>query len=68
MLASTYYTFGNDEISQRVHCAKADGTPVAGTLVFGHGSVRILYDLSFISANLIEQVLTFATYGLDFAP
>ncbi|WP_236622194.1 RHS repeat-associated core domain-containing protein [Novipirellula maiorica] len=62
----TDYTFGSDEISQRVHGAKADGTPVDETLVFGHdghGSVRVLYDIAATGANLIEQILTFAAYG-----
>jgi hypothetical protein len=45
----TDYTFGNDEILQRVHGTKADGTSTDETLIFGHdghGSVRFLTDLS----------------------
>jgi RHS repeat-associated protein len=58
----TDYTFGNDEILQRVHGTKADGTSVDDTLIFGHdghGSVRYLSDLT----GLINQVATYASYG-----
>jgi RHS repeat-associated protein len=58
----TDYTFGNDEILQRVHGTKADGTTVDETLIFGHdghGSVRYLTDL----AGVINQVATYAAYG-----
>jgi RHS repeat-associated protein len=58
----TDYTFGNDEILQRVHGTKADGTSVDDTLIFGHdghGSVRYLSGL----AGVINQVATYAAYG-----
>jgi RHS repeat-associated protein len=58
----TDYTFGNDEILQRVHGTKADGTSTDETFIFGHdghGSVRHLSDL----AGVINQVATYAAYG-----
>jgi RHS repeat-associated protein len=58
----TDYTFGNDEILQRVHGTKADGTSTDETLIFGHdghGSVRYLSDL----AGAIVQAFTYAAYG-----
>jgi RHS repeat-associated protein len=58
----TDYTFGNDEILQRVHGTKADGTSIDETLVFGHdghGSVRYLSDL----VGMINQVASYAAYG-----
>jgi RHS repeat-associated protein len=62
---TTDYTFGHDEIAQRKHGDDIDGNNVEQTLVFGHdghGSVRVLYDLSGTAAT-IAQALTFAAYG-----
>jgi RHS repeat-associated protein len=56
------YTFGNDEILQRIHGVQADGTAVIKTLIFGHdghGSVRIVYN----PTGKIEQTYTFTAYG-----
>jgi RHS repeat-associated protein len=56
------YTFGNDEILQRIHAVQADGTAVDKTLIFGHdghGSVRIVYN----PTGKIEQTYTFTAYG-----
>jgi len=55
------YTFGLDEISQSV---TENGVTV--THVFGHdghGSVRVLYDLTQTVAGAIAQAFTFAAYG-----
>ena len=62
------YTFGHDEIAQRV--VERDATPAKNitsdeTHVFGHdghGSVRVLYDLSSTVAEVV-QAFTFAAYG-----
>ena len=58
------YTFGADEISQRVVERDADGNVTSDeTHLFGHdghGSVRVLYDL----AGSIEQLFTFSSYGV----
>jgi RHS repeat-associated protein len=61
----TDYTFGHDEITQRVHGTQADGTAIDQTHILGHdghGSVRVLYDLADAIANA-AQVLTFSAYG-----
>jgi RHS repeat-associated protein len=61
----TDYTFGHDEITQRVHGTQGDGTAIDQTHIFGHdghGSVRVLYDLADAIANA-AQVLTFSAYG-----
>ncbi len=61
----TDYTFGSDEIAQRKHGVDKDGNPVDVTLIFGHdghGSVRVLYDLSDTTAK-IAQAFTFSAYG-----
>ncbi|MEO1617892.1 MAG: putative Ig domain-containing protein, partial [Planctomycetota bacterium] len=60
---TTDYTFGNDEIAQRVVERDSSGVITQdSTHVFGHdghGSVRVLYD----AAAAIAQVYTFAAYG-----
>ncbi|TWT92835.1 RHS repeat-associated core domain-containing protein [Stieleria varia] len=56
------YTFGQDEIAQRVRTDDGQGNTTDETLIFGHdghGSVRVLYD----AAAAIAQVFTFAAYG-----
>ncbi|WP_197455185.1 RHS repeat-associated core domain-containing protein [Stieleria varia] len=57
------YTFGQDEITQRVVDTNDQGQVTNDQLhVFGHdghGSVRVLYD----TAATIAQVFTFAAYG-----
>ena len=63
------YTFGHDEIAQRV-VERDNATPTPNVIsdtthVFGHdghGSVRVLYDLAGTVAN-IAQAFTFAAYG-----
>ena len=63
------YTFGHDEIAQRV-VERDNATPTPNVIsdtthVFGHdghGSVRALYDLAGTAAN-IAQAFTFAAYG-----
>ncbi|WP_182865203.1 RHS repeat-associated core domain-containing protein [Stieleria mannarensis] len=58
------YTFGHDEIAQRIVTDDGQGT-TDETHVFGHdghGSVRVLYDLAATAAT-IAQVFTFAPYG-----
>ena len=60
------YTFGHDEIAQRVVDRDAGGTIISDvTHVFGHdghGSVRLLYDLAGTAAT-IAQAFTFNAYG-----
>ncbi len=60
------YTFGHDEIAQRVVERDSGGTITSdATHVFGHdghGSVRVLYDLATAAAN-IAQAFTFSAYG-----
>ena len=60
------YTFGDDEIAQRVREFDASGAITSEqTLVFGHdghGSVRLLYDLAGTATKLI-QAFTFSAYG-----
>ncbi|MEM6470949.1 MAG: RHS repeat-associated core domain-containing protein [Planctomycetota bacterium] len=62
-LGETDYTFGHDEIAQRVVERDAQGAITSDeTYVFGHdghGSVRVLYD----AAAAIAQAFTFAAYG-----
>lgn len=59
------YTFGLDEISQRVVERNPSGDVVSdNTHVFGHdghGSVRVLYDLTTTLAS-VAQAFTFAAY------
>ncbi len=63
---TTYYTFGHDEIAQRVVERDSGGTITSdATHTFGHdghGSVRVLYNLAGTAAK-IAQVFTFAAYG-----
>ncbi len=58
------YTFGHDELSQRVVTRDSDGTIASDqTHVFGHdghGSVRILYDLQ----TAITALATYSAYGV----
>ena len=58
------YTFGADEISQRVVERDDQGYVTSDeTHLFGHdghGSVRVLYDLT----GSIEQIFTFSSYGV----
>ena len=60
------YTFGDDEITQRVREFDAGGSVTSDqTLVFGHdghGSVRVLYELAG-TATTIVQAFTFSAYG-----
>ena len=60
------YTFGDDEIAQRVREFDAAGNVTSDqTLVFGHdghGNVRVLYDLTGAATKII-QVFTFSAYG-----
>ena len=59
------YTFGHDEISQRIVADDGQGTVTDETHIFGHdghGSVRVIYDLAGTAAS-IAQVFTFAPYG-----
>ena len=60
------YTFGDDEIAQRVRDFDASGAVTSDqTLVFGHdghGSVRVLYELVG-TATAIIQAFTFSAYG-----
>ena len=60
------YTFGDDEIAQRVREFDASGSVTSyETLVFGHdghGSVRVLYDLAGTATKII-QAFTFSAYG-----
>ena len=60
------YTFGDDKIAQRVREFDAAGNVTSDqTLVFGHdghGSVRVLYDLTGTAAKII-QTFTFSAYG-----
>ena len=60
------YTFGDDEIAQRVRDFDAGGSVTSDeTLVFGHdghGSVRVLYDLAGTATKII-QAFTFSAYG-----
>ena len=57
------YSFGDDEIAQRVREFDAGGSVTSDeTLVFGHdwhGSVRVLYSL----AGILQQAFTFSAYG-----
>ena len=59
------YTFGHDEISQRVVTDDGQGGTTDETHIFGHdghGSVRVLYDLAGTAAS-IAQAFTFSAYG-----
>ncbi len=60
------YTFGHDEIAQRVVSRDSSGTITSDqTHIFGHdghGSVRILYDLA-VAVSPIVQAMTFSAYG-----
>ncbi len=60
------YTFGHDEIAQRVVSRDSSGTITSDqTHIFGHdghGSVRILYDLAVAVAPIV-QAMTFSAYG-----
>ena len=60
------YTFGGDEIAQRTREFDATGTVTSDEmLVFGHdghGSVRVLYNLSSTAAKIV-QAFTFSAYG-----
>ena len=59
------YTFGNDEIAQRIVTDDGQGNVTTQTHIFGHdghGSVRVLYDLAATTAA-ITQAFTFAPYG-----
>ncbi|MEM8911061.1 MAG: putative Ig domain-containing protein [Planctomycetota bacterium] len=62
------YTFGHDEIAQRVVERDSTGTTTNDTTqVFGHdghGSVRVLYDLAAAADSLIEAVATYSSYGV----
>ncbi|WP_221225038.1 putative Ig domain-containing protein [Aporhodopirellula rubra] len=65
VIKTTDYTIGSDEIAQTV---TENGETT--TLVYGHdghGSVRVLYDLSESAANLIEQIATYSAYGVMIA-
>ncbi len=68
---TTDYTFGNDEIAQRV-VERDDQAVITSdtTQVFGHdghGSVRVLYDLGATGENLIQQIATYTAYGVMLA-
>ncbi len=60
------YTFGHDEIAQRVVTRDDQGQVTNDqTHIFGHdghGSVRILYDLAVAVAPIV-QAMTFSAYG-----
>ena len=60
------YTFGQDEIAQRVVTDDGHGGATDETHIFGHdghGSVRVLYDLAGSASGLIEQIITYTSYG-----
>ncbi|GAA4443172.1 hypothetical protein GCM10023156_00020 [Novipirellula rosea] len=68
---SVDYTFGNDEIAQRIVERDDQGGITSDvTHAFGHdghGSVRVLYDLAATGDNLIQQLATYTAYGVMLA-